>query len=159
MNATLRFLSLATLAGALIAASGLQAEPYHGEGHLIGSPDDLSWGPVGSMGEGAEMAIIEGDLSEEAPFTMRLRLEDGYEIKPHIHPAYERVTVLSGTLHFAHGEEYDEDATQALSAGGYAIMAPGEPMFGYAEGETVFQLHGEGPWGIEYLDPADDPRN
>ncbi|HSP58926.1 MAG TPA: cupin domain-containing protein, partial [Halomonas sp.] len=94
-----------------------------------------------------------------APFTMRLRLEDGYEIKPHIHPAYERVTVLSGTLHFAHGEEYDAEATQALSEGGYAIMAPGEPMFGYAEGETVFQLHGEGPWGIEYIVPADDPRN
>lgn len=159
MNTALRFITFATLAGALTAATGLQAEPYQGEGHLIGSPDELSWGPVGSMGEGAEMAIIEGDLSKEAPFTMRLRLEDGYEIKPHIHPAYERVTMLSGTLHFAHGEEYDEDATQALPEGGYAIMAPGEPMFGYAEGETVFQLHGEGPWGIEYLDPADDPRN
>jgi hypothetical protein len=31
-------------------------------------------------------------------------------------------------------------------------------MFGYTEEETIIQLHGTGPWGIEYIDPADDPR-
>ncbi|WP_220250305.1 cupin domain-containing protein [Billgrantia montanilacus] len=142
-----------------LAAGALQAETYHGDGHVLGTPDDLTWGPVGSMGEGAEIAIIEGDLGEEAPFTFRLRLADGYEIKPHVHPAYERVTVLSGTLHFAHGESFDREAAEALPVGGYAIMSPGDAMFGYAEGETIIQLHGEGPWGIEYTDPADDPRN
>ncbi|PXY00542.1 cupin domain-containing protein [Halomonas sp. LBP4] len=147
--------------GLILAAAGgaLQADTYQGDGHLIGTPDALEWGPVGSMGEGAEIAIIEGNLAEEEPFTLRIRLDDGYEIKPHVHPAYERVTVLEGTLHFAHGESFDPDATQALPVGGYAIMSPGDPMFGYAEGETVIQLHGTGPWGIEYLDPADDPRN
>lgn len=143
----------------LLAASGLQADSYRGDGHLIGSADDLVWGPVGSMGEGAEIAIIEGELSEEEPFTLRIRMEDGYEIKPHIHPAYERVTVLEGTLHFAHGERYDADATHALEEDDFAIMSPGDPMFGHAEGETVIQLHGTGPWGIDYIDPADDPRN
>ena len=142
-----------------MAAAGLQASPYQGDGHLLGTPDDLSWGPVASMGEGAEIAIIEGDLSEEVPFTFRLRLEDGYQIKPHVHPAYERVTVLQGTLHFAHGETFDPDAAKTLPVGGFAIMAPGDPMFGYAEGETIIQLHGTGPWGIEYLDPDDDPRS
>ncbi|WP_302139347.1 cupin domain-containing protein [Halomonas alkalicola] len=141
-----------------LPAGALQASPYHGDGHLLGTPDDLEWGPVASMGEGAEIAIIEGNLGEEAPFTFRLRMADGYEIRPHVHPAYERVTVLSGTLHFAHGETFDPDATTRLPVGGYAIMSPGDAMFGYAEGETVIQLHGTGPWGIEYLDPADDPR-
>lgn len=152
LTATLLGLALAAVSG------GLWAESYHGDGHLLGTPDELSWGPVGSMGEGAEIAIIEGDLSAEAPFTFRLRMEDGYEIKPHVHPAYERVTVLEGTLHFAHGESFEREATQALPVGGFAIMSPGDPMFGYAEGETIIQLHGTGPWGIEYLDPADDPR-
>lgn len=156
----LKPLMFASLLLALPLATGtLQASPYHGDGHLFGSADALEWGPVGSMGEGAEIAIIEGDLSTEAPFTFRLRLADGYQIKPHVHPAHERVTVLQGTLHFAHGETYDPDATQALREGDFAIMSPGDPMFGYAEGETVIQLHGTGPWGIEYLDPADDPRH
>lgn len=141
------------------ASSGLQADVYQGEGHLLGTSEDLVWGPVASMGEGAQMASIEGTLSEADPFTLRLKLEDGYEIKPHTHPAYERVTVLEGTLHFAHGEEFNRDETQQLPVGGYAIMPPGAPMFGYAEGETTIQLHGEGPWGIEYINDEDDPRN
>lgn len=78
-------------------------------------------------------------------------MDDGYEIRPHVHPAYERLTVLEGTLYFAHGEHFDPEATQALPVGGYAIMAPGDAMFGYAEGETIIQLHGTGPWGIEYI--------
>jgi len=39
-----------------------------------------------------------------------------------------------------------------------AITPPGDPMFGYAEVEVVIHLHGHGPWGIEYLNPEDDPR-
>jgi hypothetical protein len=119
---------------------------------------ELEWGPVASMGEGAEISFIEGDISRAEPFTFRLRLEDGYRILPHVHPEYERVTVLSGTLHFAHGEAFDPAGTRALPVGSVAIMPPGDPMFGYAEGEVVIQLHGTGPWGIEYLDPEDDPR-
>ena len=99
------------------------------------------------------------DISESEPFTFRLRLTDGYRILPHVHPAYERVTVLQGTLHFAHGEEFDKEQTRALPVGSVAIMPPGDPMFGYAEGETIIQLHGSGPWGIEYINPGDDPRN
>lgn len=63
-----------------------------------------------------------------------------------------------GLLHFARGKEFDPDKTKALEEGGMAIMAPGEPMFGCTEEETVIQLHGTGPWGIEYVNPEDDPR-
>ena len=28
----------------------------------------------------------------------------------------------------------------------------------WVKGETVVQFHGDGPWAIAYLDPADDPR-
>jgi hypothetical protein len=69
------------------------------------------------------------------------------------------VTVLEGTFHFAHGETFDREQTTELPPGGFAVMAPGEPMFGYTEVDTVIQLHGTGPWGIDYLDPEDDPRS
>ena len=146
---------------ALLAAAPLvmAATPYHGEGHMMVTPSELEWGPVGSMAPGAEITVIEGDLSKEEPFTMRLRLPADYVVSPHRHPAYERVTVLSGTFHFAHGEEVERDKAQALTAGSVAIMSPGDPMFGFTEEETVIQLHGTGPWGIEYVNPDDDPRN
>jgi hypothetical protein len=31
-------------------------------------------------------------------------------------------------------------------------------MFGFTKEETVIQLNGVGPWGLHYLNPADDPR-
>ncbi|KIH76058.1 hypothetical protein SAMN05660860_02618 [Geoalkalibacter ferrihydriticus] len=156
-----RIFIIATLV--LLAASGGVAEdrvqvPYHGEGHVLLNASDLAWGDIASMAPGAKITIIEGDLSQEAPFTFRLKLPADYRLAPHVHPAYERVTVLSGTLHFAHGETFDRTRTLALKPGGVAIMPPGAPMFGYTEEETIIQLHGTGPWGIKYLNPEDDPR-
>lgn len=158
MNTNRIILAAVTLTIGAVGAVAAEM-PYHGNGHVMVAPSELAWGPVASMTPGAEIAVIEGDLGKEKPFTFRLRLPANYEIAPHIHPAYERVTVLSGTLHFAHGEEFDHDKTHALPAGSVAIMAPGDPMFGYTEEETVIQLHGTGPWGIEYINPGDDPRN
>jgi len=139
--------------------SAQQGTPYQGDGHMLLHPDELEWKEIGSMAGDARIAVIEGDLGKEVPFTFRLRLPPNYELDPHIHPAYERVTVLSGTLHFAHGEEFNRDEATRLPAGGAAIMAPGEPMYGFTgDQETIIQLHGTGPWGIEYIDPEDDPR-
>jgi hypothetical protein len=34
------------------------------------------------------------------------------------------------------------------------------PMYAATKDEeVVVQLHGTGPWGLHYPDPADDPRN
>lgn len=153
-----RTLYLLLTISAVLLMSPMAFAQYDTDQHFMITADELDWGPVASMGEGAEIALIEGELSEEEPFTFRLRLEPGYKIKPHIHPEYERVTVLSGTLHFAHGEEFDRDETMELPPGGLAIMPPGDPMFGYVEEETIIQLHGNGPWGIEYISSEDDPR-
>ena len=56
------------------------------------------------------------------------------------------------------GDKFDPAKTRALGPGSAAIMPAGAPMFGFTREETVIQLHGTGPWGITYLDPADDPR-
>jgi len=148
------------LLGAALLATATSADhlPYHGEGHVIATPDALEWQDVASMEKGAKIAILEGDLSKPAPFTFRLKLPANYRLAPHVHPAYERVTVLHGELHFAHGREFDRAATQPMPVGSFAVMSPGDPMFGYTEVETIIQLHGTGPWGIDYIDPADDPR-
>lgn len=35
----------------------------------------------------------------------------------------------------------------AVEAGSMMIMQPGSPHFAFTTGETVVQLHGNGPWG------------
>lgn len=147
------------LAFAAIAAGTAGAQsPQTGHGHMIAAPDELTWTDAPSVGPGAKIAVIEGPLDKPVAFTFRLKLPANLKIAPHIHPTFERVTVLSGILHFAHGDTYDASRTTALAPGSVAIMPAGAPMFGYTMEETVIQLHGTGPWGISYINPADDPR-
>ena len=155
--------SIVVLAAALVGASIVTvpaaAQPvYTGEGHIMVSPAQLAWTDAPAVAPGAKIAVIEGPLNKAVPFTFRLLLPAGVKIAPHVHPAFERVTVLSGTFHFAHGDTFDASKAQPLAQGSVAVMPPGAPMFGYTKEETVIQLHGVGPWGITYLNPADDPR-
>ncbi len=89
---------------------------------------------------------------------MRLELPDGFRINPHTHPGVERLTVISGTFRLGHGDEFDSDAATPLEAGSYFSMPVGHSHFAEADGETVVQLSSIGPWEIDYIDPAHDPR-
>jgi len=158
MNRSTVFLAAAFVGTSIGTSPAAAQSVYSGEGHIMVSPAQLAWTDAPAVAPGAKIAVIEGPLNKAVPFTFRLRLPAGARIAPHVHPAFERVTVLSGTLHFAHGDKFDAAGTQALGQGSVAVMPPGAPMFGYTKEETVIQLHGIGPWGITYLNPADDPR-
>jgi quercetin dioxygenase-like cupin family protein len=102
--------------------------------------------------------VLEGDPTKEGLFTMRLQFPDGFEVKPHWHPAVEHVTVLAGTLNLGMGDAFDKAKTRALDAGSFVYMPPEMHHFAWAKGRTIIQLHGMGPWQVNYLNPADDPR-
>ena len=104
------------------------------------------------------MAVLEGDPTKEGPFVVRFQFPEGYHIPPHTHPKTERVTVISGTLFLAMGENLDRSAAKTMTAGTYGFWPAGMKHFVQVRGETVVQLHGNGPWQIVYVNPADDPR-
>jgi hypothetical protein len=126
--------------------------------HKMVMPDDLKWTEVAALPSGAKMAIIEGKLDAAAPFTFRARLPANYEIPAHWHPAMEHITVISGTFNMGVGDKLDRTKTKPLSAGSFAMMPPKTNHFGWTDRETVIQIHGVGPWGITYVNAADDPR-
>jgi len=132
----------------------------HGRGQMTLFPaTDVQWkdGPA-SLAKGAKMAVLEGDPAQPGVFTMRLRFPDGFQVSPHWHTQVEHVTVIAGALNLGMGERFDRAATRKLSAGSFGHWAAGTRHFAWAEGETVLQLHGQGPWTITYVNPADDPR-
>jgi quercetin dioxygenase-like cupin family protein len=131
---------------------------YTGEHPHMVAPGQLTWADAPAVAPGAKIAVIEGPLNKAVPFTFRLKIPANSKIAPHTHPSFERVTVLAGTFYFAHGDSYDPAKTTALGPGSVAIMPPDTPMFGYTKQDTIIQLHGTGPWGLTYLNPADDPR-
>ena len=112
-----------------------------------------------SLPGGAKMAVLEGDPTKDGPFVMRLRAPDGYHIPPHTHPKTERVTVISGTMFLAMGENLGRSAAKTLSAGTYGFWPAGMKHTAWFDAGTVIQIHGIGPWEINYVNPADDPRN
>lgn len=142
----------------LSSASAQHTAAGHAPGHTMIKPDELKWADIPSLPPGAKIAVIEGPMNQAVPFTARLRLPANYKIPPHRHPAIEHVTVLSGTFHMGAGESFDQTKTTALTSGSMAIMQTGTPHFAWTKDETVIQLHGVGPWGVEYVNPADDPR-
>ena len=137
------------------------AEPSHeamDEASLF-PVDGIKWkaGPP-SLPRGASIAILEGDPTKEGPFLFRVKVPDGYRIPPHTHPKMERVTVISGMFNIGMGDTFDIQKTQAMSTGTYGRWPAGMHHFVWTKGETVVQFHGDGPWTINYLNPADDPR-
>ena len=62
--------------------------------------------------------------------------------------------------HVLHGRRrhLDRQTTHALPAGAIGIIQPGAAHYAWTEDETIVQLNGTGPWGINYVDPKDDPR-
>jgi hypothetical protein len=72
--------------------------------------------------------------------------------------AHERVTVIQGTFRLGMGDKFDESALSSLPAGCYVSMEPGTHHFGQAQGATITQVNGIGPWKLTYVNPADDPR-
>jgi hypothetical protein len=126
-------------------------------GHVMFTPDGLQWTDTPSL-PGAKVAVIEGPITEAVPFTFRIKFPANYKIAPHWHPAVERVTVLSGTIHLGVGDTFDQGKAKALPAGSISIMEPKMNHFAWTSEETVVQLSGMGPWGITFVNPADDPR-
>lgn len=127
---------------------------------LIYESGEVEWkdGPP-SFEAGAQYAVLEGDPAEEGYFNMRLKLPDGFQISPHWHPNFERITVISGNFLLGHGDTVDRNATQRLGPGSYASLPKEMVHFAIADGETVIQLATMGPWKINYVKPEDDPRN
>ncbi len=142
------------------AAQAPDAAVQPAQAHRQFAPADVKWGDAPpSLPKGAKAAVLDGDPAAPGLFTMRLLVPAGYRVPPHSHPAQEHVTVLSGELMMGLGETWDETKGHTMPAGTLGIMPAGVRHFAWTKAETVIQLHGIGPWGINYVNPQDDPRN
>jgi len=150
-----RYLVLTAAIALLLAPPAGRAQS---QDHRMISPNDLKWSDVPSLPTGAKIAVIEGPMNEAVPFTVRLKLPANYQIPAHWHPAVERVTVLSGTFYMGVGDTLDTSKSMALSPGSMMILQPKTNHFAWNKEEVIVQLNGVGPWGVTYVNPADDPR-
>ena len=103
------------------------------------------------------MAVIAGDPSKMGPFVIRAQVPAGYKVAPHWHPGDENLTVLSGTVAMGMGDTWDESTMQPVGTGGYVALPAKMHHSFLAKTATTFQVHGMGPFVVNYINPADDP--
>jgi ketosteroid isomerase-like protein/quercetin dioxygenase-like cupin family protein len=128
--------------------------------HVAVPADSLKWGdaPPGMPG-GMRAAVVSGDPAQAGqPYVLRAQMPAGYRIPPHWHPTNENVTVLSGTVALGMGDTFDERALQDLSAGSFTTVPADMRHFFVSKTASTIQVHGIAPFGITYVNPADDPR-
>ena len=156
----MKILSQSLLIGIVVLASAASAATAQtADAHKIVSPQDIKWGPApASLPPGAELAVLYGDPSKEGEFAMRLKGAKGYHIAPHTHPKPEIVTVISGTVSLGMGETADHRKAQQLPVTSFFALSPGMAHYIFFDEDTVVQINTSGPWGLNYVNPKDDPR-
>jgi quercetin dioxygenase-like cupin family protein len=129
---------------------------------MLQMPQEAQWGPAPPMlPAGAQIAVLSGDPSKSAPYSVRLKFPANYVIPAHSHPTDENVVVVSGAVTFGMGDKLDKKAAgnKTLGVGGYALASAGMHHFAYTTQESTIVLFGMGPVDFKYVNPADDPRN
>jgi len=142
------------------ASTGMFTQPHAAEHHhTVVSGDAVKWGPApASLPPGAQAAALLGSPAREGPFVLRLKFPNGFTIPPHRHSKDEFVTVISGKFAVGSGETLDRASAKLLPTASFVHLPAGMPHYAWAEGETVVQINGTGPFDVIYIDPRDDPR-
>jgi len=150
---------LIAIASTLSAGAAVLAQQPAATGHLVVQAPEIKWVAAQTLEKGASSAVISGDPSKAgSPFVIRVKLPAGFKINPHWHPTDEHATVLSGTFALGMGEKFDASALKDIPTGGYSLLPAEMRHFAMSRTETTIQVHGNGPFAVNYVNPADDPR-
>jgi quercetin dioxygenase-like cupin family protein len=122
-------------------------------------PEDIDWRPFPAFPAAARLAVLVGDPAKPGPYVIRVKLPGGTKLMPHRHPEDRIYTVISGVFYVGRGDRFDAEKLQAFPPGSMIVLPGDAAHYHWAKsGDYVAQVTATGPLGLEYLDPADDPR-
>jgi quercetin dioxygenase-like cupin family protein len=123
-------------------------------------PEDVDWKPFAAFPPPARLAIVVGEPSESGPYVIRVKVPSGVKLMPHRHPEDRVYTVISGVFYVGLGYQFDSEKLEAYPPGSVIVLPGDTAHFHWAKsGEYITQVNAIGPLGLEYIDPATDPRN
>jgi quercetin dioxygenase-like cupin family protein len=127
--------------------------------HVLAVPSAMRWQRFPPGGAGVTMTVLSGDPEKAGPFVRRIKSPAGAKVPPHWHPTDEHVTVVSGAFAVGMGDTFDPKALKTVPAGSYLLLPREMRHFALSKTPTVVQVHGIGPFQVNFVNPADDPRN
>ena len=144
------------LAAALVAfSSSAMAQDKHAQI----TPDALTWKENPAFPKGIQIATVIGDQTKAGEVVvLRIKFPPNAHIPPHTHPYSEVVTVISGTIGTSQGEKLEKKG-EMLKPGTLWVYPAKHPHYAWTGNEeAILQVQFTGPGGIDYINPADDPR-
>ena len=66
--------------------------------------EDVDWKPFPSFPPAIRLAVVVGQPSEAAPYTIRVKVPHGQKLMPHRHPEDRVYTVISGVFYIGLGD-------------------------------------------------------
>ena len=143
------------------AMKGSASPHQHGQDVFKGIlAEDIEWKPFAAFPPSVRLAVVIGQLSENAPYVIRVKVPHGVKLMPHKHPEDRIYTVISGVFYIGLGDQFDPNKLEAYTPGTLIVLPGNTSHFHWAKsGEYITQVTGIGPLGIDYLNPKDDPRN
>ena len=122
-------------------------------------PEDIEWKPFAAFPPSVRLAVLVGEPSEAAPYTIRVRVPHDVKLMPHKHPEDRAYTVMSGVFYIGLGDQFDADKLHAYPTGSVIVLPGSTYHFHWAKtSEYITQVTAIGPLGLEYFDAKEDPR-
>jgi quercetin dioxygenase-like cupin family protein len=122
-------------------------------------PDNLIWKNNPAFPKGVEIATLVGDPMKAGDVVvLRIKFPPNFQMPPHTHPYSEVVTVISGAVGSSHGEKFEKNG-ELLKPGSLWVYPAKHAHYAWTGSEGgILQVQFIGPGGIDYINPADDPR-
>lgn len=152
----------AAIGAALIACSDRNEPPASAftktGGQLLVRAKNIQWSPApASLPAGAKAALLQGNPNEAGRYVIRVQFPANYKIPFHSYANAMDVTVVSGTLYVASTQTFDKKKAFAIKPGDFYHLPARAPQFTFTKGETVLEIHGDGPLKLAYTSVTDDP--
>jgi quercetin dioxygenase-like cupin family protein len=125
--------------------------------HKVVRVEEVTW-IDDQIFKGAKTAILVGDPTKAEVIVLRIKIPPHYRIPPHTHPYPEVVTVLTGSYGNNFGEKFEAEGAMMKPGSLFVLPAKHAHYTWTADEETIVQIQFMGPRGIDFVDPADDPR-
>ena len=123
------------------------------------TPDALAWKDNPNIPKGAQVAVLQGDATKAEVIVQRVKFPANYKVPPHTHPYAENVTVISGRVGLGMGEKFDAKESDMVTTGAFFSQPAKHAHYLWTGSEgAIVQVQFIGPGGIDYINPADDPR-
>ena len=152
---------LATLASVGALAGLISSSLAQDMNQIVLLPDDsaVKWSPAPpSLPKGTQLSVLAGDPGKPGPFVLRVKFPANTIVAPHTHATAENLTVISGTLFHGMGETLNKSEGKQLSSGGFVYLPANMPHAVWTTSDvSEVQVTGTGPFGLHYVNPADDP--